>query len=610
MIVPMYKYAFLVYHGGYAEFLNDLRNLGVVHIDKKISEPTAEMQELMRRISDVKQSVKKLDWFKSSPESQATGFTNGEAVYRRIKEIEKEQEFAQHQLARLEKEEKQLDPWGNFDWDHLARLESAGLEFRFFTCPAKKFESQWTVDHYIIIVHEERGYYYFVKIDRKGEDLSEFAELPGIEQVFLPQSSLGTVRAEIKELQGNIKNLHDEMAQIAASSKGMLIGYYDSLRDDFDSQNALQQTSGQVEGKVMVMEGFVPETRKKELDEFLDKKQVLYIASPPDQEVKSPILLKNNRFARLYEVIARLYDLPNQTEIDLVPYFAPFYMMFFGFCMGDAGYGLLMVIGATLAKPRVPKMKDILSLTQWLGLATIIFGSLTGTFFGIPLADANIPFLESVKKFMLDTNKLFNLSLILGAAQILFGMFVKVFNIKKSQGFRYSFATIGWLILIVGSGILLGLKSAEVVTKPAAGIIQNIILGVAGVLIFLLNDPKRNVFVNIGAGLWDAYGMISGIFGDLLSYIRLFALSISGGILGFVFNQLAVSLKPDNIILGPLVMIIILVIGHGINIFMCALGAFVHPMRLTFVEFYKNAGFTGGGKPYTPFEQNISVVTE
>jgi len=102
MIVPMYKYAFLVYHGGYAEFLNDLRNLGVVHIDKKISEPTAEMQELMRRISDVKQSVKKLDWFKSSPESQATGFTNGEAVYRRIKEIEKEQEFAQHQLARLE----------------------------------------------------------------------------------------------------------------------------------------------------------------------------------------------------------------------------------------------------------------------------------------------------------------------------------------------------------------------------------------------------------------------------------------------------------------------------------------------------------------------------
>jgi V/A-type H+-transporting ATPase subunit I len=129
---------------------------------------------------------------------------------------------------------------------------------------------------------------------------------------------------------------------------------------------------------------------------------------------------------------------------------------------------------------------------------------------------------------------------------------------------------------------------------------------VAGVLILLLNNPKRNVLINFGAGLWDAYGMISGLFGDLLSYIRLFALGISSGILGFVFNQLAMSLKPDNIILGPIVMIIVLLIGHGITIFMAALGAFVHPMRLTFVEFYKNAGFEGGGKPYTPFERYTS----
>jgi V/A-type H+-transporting ATPase subunit I len=188
-------------------------------------------------------------------------------------------------------------------------------------------------------------------------------------------------------------------------------------------------------------------------------------------------------------------------------------------------------------------------------------------------------------------------------------MILKVFNIRKSQGIRYSFSTIGWLVLILGSGILMGAKYAGWISQPAAGIVQNVILGVSGILIFLLNHPKRNILVNIGAGLWDAYGMVSGIFGDLLSYIRLFALCISGGILGFVFNKLASSLSPDNIILGPLVMIIILVIGHSINIFMCALGAFVHPMRLTFVEFFKNAGFTGGGKPYSPFVKHVSEVT-
>lgn len=606
MIVPMFKYAFLVFYSGYSGFLEDLRKLGVVHIDRKITEPTEDMQELMRHITEVEQSVKKLDWFKDTAETGAYTYPDGEAVFKRIKEIEKEQEYLQHHRTRLEKEENQLDPWGNFDWDNLARLETAGMEFRFFTCPARKFDTQWSVDHYISIIIEMRGLCYFIKIDRKGADLTDFMEIPGIEQVYLPGSSLDAVREELKEVREKSSKLHDELAMMAGTGKHLLKDYYNRLLEKWDGENAILQTSDQVEGKVRVIGGFVPETRKNELDEYLDKKNILHVVTPPDPEVKSPILLKNNRFARLYEVIANLYDYPNQAELDLVPFFAPFYMMFFGFCMGDAGYGLLMVIGGGIAKRYIPKMKDILSLAQWLGLATIIFGSLSGTFFGIPLIDADIPFLEKVKKYMLTTNQLFNLALIFGGIQIIFGMFVKVFNIKKSQGFRYSFSTIGWLTLLVGSGILFGLKSGALISKPTAGMVQNIILGISFLLIFPFNHPKRNILLNIGAGIWDAYGMISGIFGDLLSYIRLFALSISGGILGFVFNQLATSLKPDNIILGPLVMVIILVVGHTINIFMCALGAFVHPMRLTFVEFYKNAGFSGGGKPYKPFEKHAS----
>jgi V/A-type H+-transporting ATPase subunit I len=133
---------------------------------------------------------------------------------------------------------------------------------------------------------------------------------------------------------------------------------------------------------------------------------------------------------------------------------------------------------------------------------------------------------------------------------------------------------------------------------------------VAGLLILVLNNPKRNILINIGAGLWDVYGMATGLLGDILSYIRLFALGISSAILGMVFNSMAMSMKPDNIILGPLVMILILVVGHGITIFMSSLGAFVHPIRLTFVEFYKNAGFTGGGKAYKPFAEPASKSSE
>ena len=126
---------------------------------------------------------------------------------------------------------------------------------------------------------------------------------------------------------------------------------------------------------------------------------------------------------------------------------------------------------------------------------------------------------------------------------------------------------------------------------------------ICGLAIFFYNDPTKNVFVNFGLGLWNTYNMVTGLLGDILSYVRLFALGLSGGILASVFNSLATGMSPDNAILGPIVMVLIFVVGHAINIFMNVLGAMVHPMRLTFVEFFKNAGYEGGGKEYNPFKK-------
>ncbi len=123
----------------------------------------------------------------------------------------------------------------------------------------------------------------------------------------------------------------------------------------------------------------------------------------------------------------------------------------------------------------------------------------------------------------------------------------------------------------------------------------------SGILIFLLNTPGMNIFLRIGRGAWDTYSILTGVFGDLLSYIRLFALGISSSILGFVFNDISSQMLSVPYV-GWLLFILLLVFGHSINIFMATLGGIVHPMRLTFVEFYKNAGFTGGGIEYKPFK--------
>ncbi len=115
------------------------------------------------------------------------------------------------------------------------------------------------------------------------------------------------------------------------------------------------------------------------------------------------------------------------------------------------------------------------------------------------------------------------------------------------------------------------------------------------------SSPGKSIFANFGSGLWGLYNNVTGLLGDVLSYIRLFALGLSSGIIAGVFNDLAVSMSGDVPVLKYVIMVIILLLGHTINLFMSAISSFVHPLRLTFVEFYKNAGFEGGGRAYDPY---------
>lgn len=605
MIVQMNKFAFLVYHVNYREFLVNLKKIGVLHIIEKENEPSQQMQDLFRYIAEVERSVKKLEWLNPFATEIKKGSLSGENVFNRVKEIEKEIEHCQHKISHLEKEIKSIEPWGNFDWDLIKELQNKGLKFRFFTSDIKKYNQEWENEYFLKVIGELDGNIYFLKIEKADYGTNGFVELSDADEVILPKKSLNKLKDENISATKLLSELNKELTGLAHKGILEIRDYLNSLKSDLSEQNAIRQTSDEVEGKVKFIEGFVPVTKEADLLKYLEENDILFVSEKPSTEEKVPILLKNNKFAKLYEVIGDLYELPNHRELDLVPFFAPFYMMFFGFSLGDAGYGLTILLLTTIVKYKKPELRSIMTLAQWLGLATVIFGILTGTFFGIALIDSEISWLQNIKQYMVNTDQLFNLAIILGVIQILFGMILKVVNISKVQGFTYSISTIGWLVLLIGSGAIYGLKSIEAVQENILTISQNIVYGLSGIMILVMNHPKRNIFINLGAGLWDVYGMITSLLGDILSYIRLFALGVSSAILGLVFNSMAMSMKPDNVILGPIVMILILILGHSITLFMAALGAFVHPIRLTFVEFYKNAGFTGGGKPYKPFSEPV-----
>ncbi|HHU01452.1 MAG TPA: V-type ATP synthase subunit I, partial [Bacteroidales bacterium] len=496
MIVKMQKYSFLVFHTDYEAFLEEIRRLGVVHIETKAAEPAEDMQEMMRTLADVTQTLKTLEARRNAisevPALSLSG--SGEDLLGKLKDAEAELERLEQYKAGLEKEIKQLEPWGDFSQTTVQKLAESGVKLRFLLCSLKNFRNEWIQEYPVGIVSDHQGYRHFILASYKNEPAA--VELPGVDEIAVPERSISELKDLVYEAALKITELKRLIDTIAYYGIQDIENYRRELKTSFDFAFVKNQTSDEAEGKVKLVEGWVPKPNCDELNRYLETQTVAWISRDPIPGEKVPVLLKNNKFTRVFEIIGDFYDMPNYRELDLTPFFAPFYMLYFGIALGDAGYGLIVLLAATLAKRKLKKMKQVLTLGQFLGLGTVIFGLCTGTFFGLSLGDFNVPLFQSFKDKFITTDQLFTLSLILGAIQIMFGMFIKVANITISQGFRYAFSTIGWIIMILGMGSTYMLSSKGVISEPLAGNLYKGVGVVAGLLIFVLNDPKRNIFMN------------------------------------------------------------------------------------------------------------------
>ncbi len=589
MIVPMKKYSFLVYHEDYPDFLEEIQQLGVLDILERRAVTDPALADRLLLIKQVRNTLKALAARKTAIPSSEPGATDGLRVFETVNALDSETDRLRHQLTILRKAYLQAAPWGIFQPDLIRRLKEAGVGIRLFACTDKKFDPLWPEKYPLAVISSSQGKRYFAVFQKDGE-------IPGIdaEELKLPDGPVDGVMQEQKQVSDRIRQIGHQLDEIAGRDIPALTSSLYQLQNEADHTKARLQTLREADEKLMIIEGWIPADREKTLTSIFDVKSYVYFSGKPDKKEKPPVLLRNNAFAKLFEPIGSLFSLPDYHELDLTAYFAPFFMMFFGFCLGDAGYGLLFILGATIMKmtmgQKTAKYRSILTLAQWLGLGTVIFGILTGTFFGIQLLE--VEQLGNFRKIMLNNDKAFNLALILGAIQIIAGIAIRAVNQFRQNGPLYSLSSIGWILLLLGL--------ADTFLLKMTGVFGQILIYVSLFLIVFFSDPGLGIFGRIGKGLWDLYG-ITGVFGDLLSYIRLFALGASSAILGFVINDIALQLLSVGPVIGHLLFVVFLLIGHALVIAISTLGAFVHPMRLTFVEFYKNSGFAGGGKKYDPF---------
>ncbi len=605
MVAKMKKFTFLAFYRDYDAFLHDLRDLGLIHVaasDRPV-EDNEQLDEFLVKLKQLREAQKILNRQidkKSAAPLNETDIERGKVIPREIELIQNATASLNQQLQVSIKERELLRPWGNFDPENIERLRKAGYLLDFFIVPDNQYNPEWETTYDAVVVKRETSRTYFVTLTQNEKVADEL----NLESVKIPGISLTQLDGLIASLREKIQVQDQKLKALAAELPSLKAAIGD-IEQRMNYTRVHQSGTSLADDKLMLLQGWAPTDNQREISDYLESKAVYFDVSDPTPDDEVPIKFKNNRFARLFEPIAELYMLPKYNEIDLTPYFAPFYMVFFGLSLGDIGYGLFLLTIATLAKilqksKLNTSTKAILSLVQVLGASTMVTGLLTGGFFGFALYDLDWPVVQALKeKAFFDNNRMFMLSLVLGVVQVLFGMCMKVFNRIKQQGFKYSLSTVGWIVLLVSFIVAALLPNA----LPMFGTVHLIVLVPAALLIYFYNSPDKNPFLNLGIGLWDTYNMATGLLGDVLSYVRLFALGLSGGILASVFNSLAAGMSPDNAIAKPIVYVLIFLIGHAINIFMNTLGAIVHPVRLTFVEFYKNSEFEGGGKKYSPFRK-------
>ena len=612
MITKMTKYSFVLLTGEKDGFLEQLQELGVVDISRSVKPVDQDSSEMLAKITKAKKTLEYLESINYSKDADAEAIakttvniegdpvTFTEDCRNRLSEL-----YAS--LANAEKQMKARLPWGDYDKKALDGLSDLGYKVRYYCVDKKKFDAAWAELYPLQVVNEEGDKVWFVTVG-PAEYTFPVNEISAPEGTYAEAAEEATrLKQEIILCKAGLLNAKDYIPAIKEACDKDFV--------EFDRYLADSAAVGAAEDKITLFTGFAPVDNDEELQEAFAKMGVLYLKDEAVEEDNPPIKLKNNWFTRQFEAFTGMYGMPVYSEFDPTSIVAPFYLLFFAMCLGDAGYGIvLLLFGLMLNKGWVKfaMFEGLGNIIAILGAGTIVVGTLLGTFFGISMADAAwVP--EFLKNIMIVGEVevpgmgMFNIQMLLalaiGVFHICLAMTVKAIGYTKRFGFRANVSTWGWLLLIVG-GIILAILGVGKLISPEAIKWAVIVIGTVSALgIYIFNTPGQNPLINIGAGLWDTYNMATGILGDVLSYIRLFALGLAGGMLGQAFNNLAEMVRGDNI-LTWIPFVLILLFGHVLNVLMSSLGAFVHPLRLTFVEYFKTAGYEGKGAAYNPLTTN------
>lgn len=621
MIERMKRVDFLMSINDSEIFLDDLQALGLVHICSQSLADDDGLLSLEKRITAFENTIAALHKYHTS---SAETLILDESIIMDAEVFQEKVHTSLEMLGKLETERDEhrhnldiLAHWGNFDSSEMRAIEDAGVRISFHVASKKQFLHVDISDRYIELISEKLSKLLFVEFI--PSDFSEREPLFPPEN--FPRIGVDRLKEKLEKCISQINEIEQKLHILALNAQ-ILEDSIRELKREHERRMASLSLGSAPEGSICFLSGYIPVSSLSQIQNFLEQRSILPVFSEPDKSETTPVLLRNNSVTRLFEPITRIFGLPQYVEIDTTPFFAPFFAFFFGICLADVGYGVLLflasLVGLFVLKKHTLRLFAMLGFI--LGCSTIIGGVLLNTIFGVKLDILpRIP--EEIRTLILfkDLNDAMVFSIFLGVLQISLGFTLQVVNKIRQDGFVAALFPIGTFLFLLGS-LVMGINSffgTDFSIGPmkvglwvnffGRGSMVGIMMLCVGIaLIMLFNNHRKSIWIRPVLGILEMYGIASGLLGDILSYIRLFALALAGALLGGAINLIAMMVRGEQPnFFSWIFMILILLGGHSINFALAALGAFVHPLRLTFVEFYKAVGFSGGGYPYTPYGGKI-----
>lgn len=560
-----------------------------------------EALEIIRPCDESKQSflTPKPPMTRGQLENMPERFAEADELIGKIQRFSADMSASKAQRQRLRNRIAMLEPYAHFD----APLESVGrgryTQSLLGVIPADG------MDAYNEIREKYADSAYFEDLGASGRSKPIFVVMAHSvhEQLIGELKYIGMTEAYIKELTGTPKDIIAEAqneidrlesqekvlidtAKELAAQKAVLLALEDYLLNEIAREKCFERLSETQ--SAFVMEGWiVAEDREKVKSAVLETAPEAYITlrAPLDDETP-PTFIRNKKLVEPFEAVTEMYSFPSPRELDPNPVMCIFYFLLFGMMIGDAAYGVILSIGAfvvlKLKKP-TGMFRKVTTIVMYCGISTMLWGLFFGTIFSIE----GIP---AVINPIGDAMKLLILCLGMGILHITVGLVVAAYsNFRRGRPLDALFDNISWIMVLLGGVLLaLGGTAATVGTYTAlAGL----------VIVFLTNGrDRKGIFRKLIGGFSGLYG-VTGYLSDILSYCRLFGMGLATGVIAMVFNTIA-SLFFGNVV-GYIVAVIVLTVGHVFNIAINALGAFVHTARLQFIEFYSRF-YEGGGRAFSP----------